>query len=51
MRLCIGCSIVVFQFDVTVFKVDSEIPRLLAAFLLTRFLSASVTRQDLQFST
>jgi len=30
----IGCLIVVFQFDVNVFKVDSEMPRFLAAFLL-----------------
>jgi len=34
MHLCIGCLIVVFQFDVNVFKVDSEMPRFLAAFLL-----------------
>jgi len=30
----IGCVIVVFQFEVNVFKVDSELPRFLAAFLL-----------------
>jgi hypothetical protein len=34
MHLCIGSLIVMFLFDVDVFKVDSEMPRFLAAFLL-----------------
>jgi len=34
MHLCIGCLIVVFQFDMNVFKVDPEMPRFLAVFLL-----------------